>query len=940
MQPFAIIEPLRSLFKPKPLAIFEAVLIGLIAALAAVLLRQGVFLLGGWRAQESLLLPAWFLLPLFGFTGGFLAGLLVERLAPEASGSGVPQVKAALAHVPVALNLRVAIVKLVSTMLALSSGVVLGRQGPTVQIGAALAAQLSRWIPASPEHQRQLIAAGAAAGLAAGFDAPIAGVMFVIEELLQDVSSLTLGTGILASFTGGVVSRLLAGGPNLRLGINPLAYHTDFTAQEIPFFLLLGILAGILAALFNRGILACVRFSRRRVRLSLPWKIGLAGGISGLTVALLPIAFRKTWLLQEFLTSGEASWQITAAALIVQFILTLVACAVETPGGLFLPSLILGAALGHLVGIGENALWGGNPLTYSLTGMGAFFGAVAKVPVTAIVIVFEMTTSFTLVLPLMIGSVTAYLVAERLAPGSLYTHLLELKGIHLEMGEVRDGLWARLRATDVMQKKVETLHSCITLDEVFQAFSRSHHRGFPVVDQGKLVGIVTQTDLDKIKQRQLPGTALLREIMTPRPITVDPHDSLSQVLYLMSRYKLSRLPVVDRRKLVGIITRSDILQVESDTLRSSSERVGPKPEPSYVVYQTQSPATGRGRLLLPLSNPQTAQRLLKLALAIAQEHNYEVECLQIISVPRHSSPSETAVNTTLSRRLLKHAVQQGKHWNVPVHTQIRASQSVSQAILETICDRHIDLLLMGWKGGTSTPGRIFGDTVDTAIRQAACDVLLVKFGDGFGKGEKQGEKTRERGGNGETGRREQKKPFHPLLPSPEMFGFRSIELSSPAFPPPHSVRVKDSVKAHQPSHSVEALLHLTQLNRWLVPIAGGPNSQYAITLLPALVSLSQNPEIRLCQVFHPADETQDMHLLEEDATFLRQHVRSPVMTVPVCSSSVSEAVIDMAQKNQCDVIVLGASREGLLQQAIHGNIPEAIARQCQCTVILVRKAIT
>jgi CIC family chloride channel protein len=939
MQPFAVLDSFRSLLKPKPVAIFEAVLIGLVAALAAVLLKQGVLLLGEWRVRESLLLPAWFLLPLFGFAGGFLSGLLVERIAPEASGSGIPQVKAALAHVPIALNLRVAIVKLVSTMLTLSSGVVLGRQGPTVQIGAALAAQLSRWVPSSPDHQRQLIAAGAAAGLAAGFDAPIAGVMFVIEELLQDVSSLTLGTAILASFTGGVVSRLLAGGPNLRLGINPLAYHTDFTAQEIPFFLLLGILAGVFAALFNRGILACLRFSRRRIRLSLPWKIGLAGCISGLTISvltatLLPTDFRETWVLQEFLTRGEASWQITAAAFIVQFILTLVACAAETPGGLFLPSLILGAALGHLVGMGENTLLGGNPITYSLTGMGAFFGAVAKVPVTAIVIVFEMTTSFNLVLPLMIAAVTAYLVAERLAPGSLYTHLLELKGIHLEMQGVNDGLWARLTAADVMEQRVETLHSRMTLDEAFQAFSRSHHRGFPVVDEGRLVGIATQTDLDKVKQRQLSGTALLGEIMTPRPITVNPEDTLSQVLYLLSRYKLSRLPVVDRRKLVGIITRSDILRVESDTLRGAPERVGPKPEPSYVVYQTQSPATGQGRLLLPLSNPQTAYGLLKLGLAIAQERNYELECLQVVSVPRHSSPAETAVSTTLSRRLLKHAVKQGERWKVPVHTQIRASHSVSQAILETIHDRHIDLLLMGWKGSTSTPGRIFGDTVDTAIRQATCDVLLVKFGEGMGEEGRQGDGETGRRGDGERKGAAEKKRFPSLIshfqpPTPN---------SQPPIPNPQPPA--PNPQSPTPNPSVQALMQLVQLNRWLVLIAGGPNSQYAITLLPALASLSQRPEIRLCQVFHPADTTHDTHLLEEDATFLRQHTRSPVITLPVCASSVAEAVIDMAQKDQCDVIVLGASREGLLQQAIHGNIPEAIARQSKCTVILARKAIT
>ena len=881
MLPPTAFNAFRQLLKPKRLAIFEAVLIGLVAASAAVLLKQGVYWLGSWRVRESLLLPAWVLLPTVGLMGGMLSGLLIERLAPEAAGSGIPQVKAALAYVPIALNLRVAIVKLLSTMLALSSGLVLGRQGPTVQIGAALAAQLSRWSPGSPDHQRQLIAAGAAAGLAAGFDAPIAGVLFVIEELLHDVSSVTLGTAILASFTGGVVSRVLSG-PSLTFVRQSTLNQTNFSPEEIPFFLLLGVLTGIFAAAFNRSILESLKFSRRYLRFSLPCKIGLAGLISGCAIALLPPAFRDTTTLQGFLTMGTADWRITASAFVVQFVLSVLACSAEAPGGLFIPSLVLGAALGQLVGLVAGTVLGGDPIIYALTGMGGFFGAVAKVPITAIVIVFETTLNYNLILPLMICSVTAYLVAEWLAPGSLYTHLLELKGIYLTPETISDGLWATLTAAEVMQKKVETLPSEMTLVEVVEAFAKSHHRGFPVVNQGRLVGIVTQTDLDKIAKLQLPDHALLKDIMTPQPITVNPGDALSQVLHLLSSYQLSRLPVISDRKLVGIITRSDILRVESEKLRGGSDRVGPQPEPSYVVYQTRSPALGQGRLLVPLSNPQTMNGLMKLALVIARDRHYEIECLQVIAVPRHSSPSETAVNTTLSRRILKRAVHQGNIWSIPVHTQIRAAHSTVEAVLETVKERHIDLLLMGWKGSTSTPGRIFGDTVDTAIRQANCDVVLVKMGDAL-------------------------------------------------------------IGSHVPSNeseqsSLAMLLRLTQLKRWLVPIGGGPNAEYAVTLLPALVSLTQEPEIFLCHVSAPGDQSYDVSALERSAAFLQQQAQASVVITSVCAQSVAEAVVDIAQNNQCDVIVLGASREGLLQQAIQGNIPEAIARNSDCTVILVRKA--
>ena len=250
-------------------AIAEACLIGVVSGLSAVLLKQSVNWLGSWRVQASEILPAILVLPFFGLFLGLLSGLIIENLAVEATGSGVPQIKGALAQFPIVLNLRVALVKLVSSILSMAAGLTLGRQGPTVHIGAALAAQFSRWVPTSPEHRRQMIAAGAGAGLAAGFNAPLAGIMFILEELLQDLSQLTLATAILACFIGAVISRLL-GGRSLDLNLEDVALSgSSFTAPEIPFYLLLGILAGLLGAVFHQGILTSLNFYQR-LKLSLP----------------------------------------------------------------------------------------------------------------------------------------------------------------------------------------------------------------------------------------------------------------------------------------------------------------------------------------------------------------------------------------------------------------------------------------------------------------------------------------------------------------------------------------------------------------------------------------------------------------------------------------------------------------------------------------------
>jgi chloride channel protein, CIC family len=887
-----ILRQLRQLLQPKRLAVVEACIIGLVAALAAILLKFVVGWLGGWRVQLSYLLPPWIALPVLGLIGGLVAGFLVERVAPETSGSGVPQVKAVLSLVPLTLDLRVALVKLISGALAIGSGLVLGREGPTIQVGSALAAQLSQWFPTSPDYRRQLIAAGASAGLAAAFNTPITGVLFVVEALLQDVSSFTLGTGILASFIGAVVSQQLGGESLFSVALT--LPRVRFDIREIPLYLLLGVLAGVLGALFNRGILASLTINRL-LPLSLTWRMGLAGLISGGTIAVLPDVFRDSNGLRTLLITGGASWELTAIAFVAHFILTLVAYGSGAPGGLSAPSLLLGSALGYLVGFFANSTLGvGEPIFYSLAGMGAFFSAVARTPITAVTIVFELTTSFDMVLPLMVVASISYFVAERLHSGSIYDRLLEWNGITCPKSGQSEAPWGNLTAQDVMQQRVETLTSNMPIEQAIEAFARSHHRGFPVIEDGKLVGIITQTDLKNLDQLKQGSANTVGEIMTNQPLTVSPQDKLADVLYLLNRYNLSRLPVKDGRKLVGIITRSDIIRAESDHLSGGKQELGPRPEPSYVVYQTRAPATGKGRILVPIHNPQNAAPLLEIAVAIARDLHYEIDCLHVIGITRDRTPSEANVNTVASRRLLTQAQHLGRNWHIPIHTQIRVAHDPAQAILETIKEQRIDITLMGWKGRTFTPGKIFGDVVDTILRQAACSVIFVKL---------------------------------------DISGFR--------------VAKDGNIHSNLTSQSnSKVAAHSTKLtiSRWLVPISGGPNAQQAVKLLPGLVSLSNTPEIRLCQVFHPSNTNCDTSVLAAETKFLirklSRRIGSRVVSSSVCAKTIPEAVLDLAKIYKSDAILLGASREGIFQQAINGNIPEAIALHSNCTVIIVRGALS
>ncbi len=554
---------LQLLSRPKRLAVFEACLIGLVAGLAAVALGESVAWLGGWRQHLTHLVPVYLALPIIGFVSGFLAGWLVEDIAPGSSGSGMAEVKAVLAKVPMRLDLRLALVKWVSATLVLAGGMPLGREGPTVQIGAALANELSRLFPTSPEHRRQLIAAGAGAGLAAAFDAPIAGVLFVMEELLQDVSGITLGTAILASFVASAIARV-SDSHSLDLDLPSLVSHASFSVPEIPFYLLLGFVAGGLGVLFNRAVLTSLAFYRRFLPVAMCWRVGLAGLVAGLALATLPPLFRDNAGVRHLLLTQEANWQLVAIVFCVKFGMITFAGGSGAPGGLLIPSMTLGSALGYLIGSLEVHWLGlGSLTTYAHVGMAAFFCAVSRVPITAIVIVFEMTTDFNLVLPLMIGAVTAYLVAERLETGSLYDRLLEAKGIHLSESNSSQEPWTALTAAQVMQPKVETLNAGMSIDEALDIFSQSSHRTFPVLKAGKLVGMVSQGDVVNLSVRGLNAQTPVATIMTPEPIRVMPSDTLAHVLHLLNRHQLDSLPVADGGRLMGIITRSDIIRVEA-----------------------------------------------------------------------------------------------------------------------------------------------------------------------------------------------------------------------------------------------------------------------------------------------------------------------------------------------------------------------------------------
>ncbi|MEM1370252.1 MAG: ClC family H(+)/Cl(-) exchange transporter [Cyanobacteria bacterium P01_H01_bin.15] len=415
------------------LPFIEAAVIGLMAGGTGFLFQQVVGWIGSIRVDLAHHSASWLTLPLMGLTCGYISGLLVVKFAPEASGSGIPRLKGILHGHNLPLTLRTAVVKFLGGVLTLGAGLRLGREGPTVQISAALAKSSHKWWPKFRNYQRQLIAAGAGAGLAAAFNTPIAGLLFVIEELMQDFSNLTLGTAILACFVSALISEALG---SVWLGIEFPTSSVGLTSPKaILILVFVGLSAGVLGAMFNRAVLYSTRI-QRTLSWGLPTRVAFAGLLSGLVIAILPATFDDSTGMKELIITNNLDWRIAALAFGGQFLLTTIAYGSGAVGGLFTPVLILGGTLGYLINVSAN-LFPGDELsaTYALAGMGAMFSATIRVPITAIVIIFEMTKDFNLILPLMLVSVIAYIVGDSLAPGSLYDRLLEQMGIYLEHSE-------------------------------------------------------------------------------------------------------------------------------------------------------------------------------------------------------------------------------------------------------------------------------------------------------------------------------------------------------------------------------------------------------------------------------------------------------------------------------------------------------------------------
>ena len=511
---------------------------------------------------------------LIPLTGSLGTGFLLYRYFPNARGSGIPQTKVALFLRDGYITLRTVIGKFSLCSVSLASGIALGREGPSVQVGAGIASVLGRRLGLSAKGVKALVPAGAAAALAAAFNTPISAVLFSLEEVMGDMNAPVLGSIVLSSATSWIVLHLLLGDePLFHVPAYQLVHPVEFV-----FYAMLGVVGGLVSVAFVKLLL----WQRKRF-LAMPassqWYLP---GVGGLTVGLLG------WFFPQVLgvgygvvgraLNGELVAGTMAALVILKLIATATCYASGNAGGIFGPSLFIGAMMGGAVGGVAHSLapdYTGGVGAYALVGMGAAFAGIVRTPMTSVIMIFEITRDYSIIVPLMIANLISYFLSSRLQEEPIYEALQHQDGIHLPGATPAPEVL--LTVAHAFRRDIPPLDATDRIRKAAASVDRER-AAFPVVDRDGLRGMITAAQLDEAIQAGRGEETLARLVPAPNPmemLTADsfPHvhadHSLDFAMRRMAESGLTVLPVVSRtniRDIEGTISVHDIVAAHGTSL--------------------------------------------------------------------------------------------------------------------------------------------------------------------------------------------------------------------------------------------------------------------------------------------------------------------------------------------------------------------------------------
>ena len=494
--------------------------------------------------------------------GGLIIGPIIMKFAPETKGHGVPEVMEAVALKGGRIRKRVAFLKVLVSSVTIGSGGSAGREGPIAQIGASIGSFIGETFKLDTHEIRLLVVCGLAAGIAGTFNAPLGGALFGMEILYRGIGLFNAVPVIFASVIGAaIVSAYYGPKPSFNAPVS----LTFTNPSELVWYLLLGLIFGLISVLWVKLFYA-VEDGFGKLRVHNRYKLAIGGAVAGFIGIFYPYYGIMGVGYEGINQALAGSFAITT--LLTLGILKMVATAFTIgsggSGGIFAPSLYIGAMLGGALGLIFQLIAPGmisQPFTYSLAGMAALFAGAAQAPLNVIIMIPEMSNDYSLLPPIMISSVASFMVAWLFMHGSsIYTLKLERRGVKLRMG--RTFVLEHVKVEEVMAKKVISVRADMPLSALELLVEESHHHGFPVTENGRLIGIVTFDDLTRVPMEERAKTKV-KEILTKKLTVTYPDESVQTALDEMCAKKVGRLPVVDRAdptRLVGIITRSDIVR--------------------------------------------------------------------------------------------------------------------------------------------------------------------------------------------------------------------------------------------------------------------------------------------------------------------------------------------------------------------------------------------
>ena len=604
--------------------IIIAIIIGVIGGFGGIAIRGLIKIVssisfgGSNGLLQNIIDTPWYFIILIPMIGGLLTGLLIYFFAPEAKGHGVPEVMQAILLKGGFIRARVAIIKALSAAITIGTGGSVGREGPIIQIGSSIGSTIGQFFRVPNKRLKTLVGCGAAAGIAAAFNAPIAGALFAVEIILMDFAVAQFSPIVISSVMATVISRMFEGDFAAFL----VPKYELASPYEIIFYFILGAVCGIVSFLFIKTLYYSEDVFDNRFNFPEYLKPVVGGLLLGIIALAFPQIMGVGYESINIALKGDMLWYIAFILIFIKIIATSITLGSGGSGGIFAPSLFMGAMLGYFFGSFVHSYFPNITApanAYALVAMGGLVAGTTRAPITAIIIVFELTSDYRIILPLMITCIISMIISSKLSRESIYTLKLLLRNINIKEG-TETNIIEGISVEEIYSRKFDTINATDNFSRVINTVIKSKNPEYPVIDSNnKICGVLFLNDV----KGYLYEKDILKNILIANDIAktdfdiVTPDDTCADALDKISKLNQEGVPVVNNKrdmKIVGMLWRKDIqdaylkaIEVREISSNIASSIVMKDDEPEvrflegYAISEIPTPKTFIGKSIKQLN---------------------------------------------------------------------------------------------------------------------------------------------------------------------------------------------------------------------------------------------------------------------------------------------------------------------------------------------------